>query len=81
MTFSYRTIKDDDYEEILDVNTLESRLSHRLQSGAVVNKFKDRKLSFQLKFINFNNFLFIRSIATTSATKKGEQKSKERIAR
>lgn len=35
----YRTIKDDDYEEILDVN---DRLSQRLQSGAVVNKMKDR---------------------------------------
>ncbi|XP_070490067.1 titin isoform X2 [Chironomus tepperi] len=39
-----KTIKDDDYEEILDTSAQESRLSQRLQSGHVINKMKDRPL-------------------------------------
>ena len=40
---NFRTIKDDDYEEILDTSAQDNRLSHRLQSGAIINKMKDRK--------------------------------------
>ncbi|CAH1713006.1 unnamed protein product [Chironomus riparius] len=39
-----KTIKDDDYEEILDTSAQDNRLSHRLQSGAIINKMKDRPL-------------------------------------